>query len=113
MPPLTLYTDAEASDYLSDSHGRRVTPVVNVSSKAPPDPLPPSSGRITARAYHKAHGNKTELEKAKAILASVEAKKRATGLGITRQGATFVTEEMRTRVRPGKPGYSLVTEDEL
>lgn len=92
-------SDAEASDFLGDSQGRRVTPRISANSSAPPDPLPLSSSRRTARIYHKAHGNRTEAEKAKAVLDSLVAKKRATGLGITKGGSPFMTEKMRASMR--------------
>lgn len=104
-------TDAEASDYLSDSRGRQVTPVARTTG--PSDPMTLSTGRRTARAYHKAHGNATEAEKARAIHKAVAAKKRATGLGIERGGSTFVTPKMRERVDEGPSGISKVADEDL
>ena len=54
--------DTDLSDYVSDSHGRQVTPIA-VASGAPPDPLPVPYTRRDARVYHKAQGNRTEGEK--------------------------------------------------
>lgn len=65
--------DTDVSDYLSDSQGRRVTPLVTADSTAPPDPLPFSAGKRAARAYHKAHGNITDAQKAKAEADSANA----------------------------------------
>lgn len=72
-----------------------------------------SSGRSTARAYHEAHGNRTEADRARAVLEAVEAKKRATGLGIDRGGSTFVTAKMRDLVDEGPAGISKVAEEDL
>lgn len=112
-PCLLTSADAEASDFLSDSQGRRLTPRISANSTAPADPLPLSSSRKTARIYHKAHGNRTEAEKAKAVLNSVVAKKRATGLGITNGGSPFMTEKLRSSMRAGEPGIRKMREDDL
>lgn len=66
--------DTETSDYVSDSQGRQVTPIIS-PGRGPPDPLPLGTTPKTARAYHKAHGNKTELEKAEAYVAAEKARK--------------------------------------
>lgn len=66
--------DAEISDYVSDTQGRQVTPIIS-PGRGPPDPLPLGTDPKTARTYHKAHGNKTELEKAEAYVAAEKARK--------------------------------------
>ena len=108
---INFLLDAEASDYLSDSRGRQVTPAARTSG--PPDPMDLTSGRSPTRAYHKAHGNTTKAKKAQAILKAAEARKRATGLGIDRGGSTFVTPKMRDLVDDGPPGISMVAEEDL
>ncbi|KAL9044100.1 MAG: hypothetical protein Q9214_002741 [Letrouitia sp. 1 TL-2023] len=82
-------SDTEASDCLSDSQGRQMTPVVGGSGDSP-DPLPLSSKR---RAYHKAHGHITEREKAEAFLAASEARRRNFGPGMDKNGVDLVTKD--------------------
>lgn len=82
-------SDTEASDCLSDSQGRQMTPVVGGSGHRP-DPLPLSSKR---RAYHKAHGHITEREKAEAFLAASEARRRNFGPGMDKNGVDLVTKD--------------------
>ena len=67
--------DVEPATYLSDSTGRQVTPLVRTSG--PPDPLPLNAGRGPTKAYHKAHGNITPGQKARAVAASLQAHIRA------------------------------------
>lgn len=112
-PCLLISADAETSDFLSDSQGRRVTPRISANSSAPPDPLPLSSSRKTARIYHKAHDNKTDAEKARAVLNSVVAKKKATGLGITKGGLPLMKEKLRGGVRAGEPGIRKTRKEDL
>lgn len=70
--------DTETSDYVSDSQGRQVTPIIS-PGHGPPDPLPLGTTPKTARVYHKAHGNKTELAKAEAYVAAEKARKWKSG----------------------------------
>jgi hypothetical protein len=58
------YHLAPNHDYLKDAHGNQVTPIALTSGR--PDPLPLYAGRGPTRAYHKAHGNITPEEKARA-----------------------------------------------
>ncbi|KAL9611590.1 MAG: hypothetical protein Q9167_003779 [Letrouitia subvulpina] len=85
-------SDTEASDCLSDSKGRQMTPVVGGSggSGDSPDPLPLLSKR---RAYHKTHGHITEREKAEAFLAAIEARRRNFGPGMDKNGVGLVTKQ--------------------
>ncbi|KAL8780861.1 MAG: hypothetical protein Q9213_006273 [Squamulea squamosa] len=87
----SVRSDSEVSDYVSDSAKRGGAPIIS-NDKGRPDPLPLMSSGKPAKLYHKAHGNNTELGKAKAFLEASEARKRSLGPGIDRTGATFVTK---------------------
>lgn len=94
--PSTHPSDAEASDYLSDTAGRLVTPIARITG--PPDPLHLPSEAGPTRAYHNAHGNRTERERAQAVLAACEARVASVGPGIDRGGCTMVTPEAREKL---------------
>lgn len=94
--PSTHPSDAEASDYLSDTAGRLITPIARTTG--PPDPLHLPSEAGPTRAYHNAHGNRTERERAQAVLAACEARVASVGPGIDRGGCTLVTPEARERL---------------
>lgn len=94
--PSTHGSDAEVSDYLSDSQGRQTTPIAGTSGR--PDPLFLASAPKNVRQYHRAQGNQTELEKAQTFLASMEARKRALGPGIEPGGTRLVTDELRSHL---------------
>lgn len=51
--------------FLSDSTGRQVTPLI--LEYGTPDPLPLNAGASPTRAYHRAHGNSTLEQKARAV----------------------------------------------
>lgn len=85
-------SDSDMSDYVSDSAKRQVTPII--TNEGRPDPLPLSANKETAKAYHQAHGNTSELDKAKAFMEAAERRRQNFGPGMDRTGATFVTKEM-------------------
>ena len=60
----------DPSLYLFDSTGKQVTPYASAVGR--PDPLPLRAGNGPTKAYHKAHGNKTQEEKGRAIMESMK-----------------------------------------
>ncbi|KAL8931137.1 MAG: hypothetical protein Q9208_000241 [Pyrenodesmia sp. 3 TL-2023] len=88
----SIRSDSDMSDYLSDSAKRRATPVITKEGR--PDPLPLSADKESTKAYHKVHGNTSELDKAKAFMRAAEERRESFGPGMDRTGATFVTGEM-------------------
>lgn len=108
--PSTHPSDAEASDYLSDTTGRLVTPIAR--STGPPDPLHLPSEAGPTRAYHNAHGNRTERERAQAVLAACEARAMSVGPGIDRGGCTMVTPEAREKLVDDAFAMSVVDADD-
>ncbi len=70
----------------------------------PPDPLPLNSSRAAAEAYHKAHGNVTERDKAKSIFRAYVEKKNAQGYGMTRMGSRVITKAAQAKADIGPAG---------
>lgn len=92
--PLIRSYSSEVPGYVSESATRQVTPLT--THDGPPDPLPLSADKETAKVYHRAHGNVSELDKAQAFLEASERRRQEFGPGMDRPGATFVTREMNT-----------------
>lgn len=102
---LILLTDAEASDYLSDSQQRQVTPKPSPKSrrpdvlKVPPVHLIPrgegDEREAAIDAYHDVHGITSKKQKARAEFEAQLQKRRAVGSGITKGGTSFVDEKRR------------------
>lgn len=87
------------SDYLSDSQKRRVTPIASANN-ARSDPfslatIPHDERTKVAKAFHSAHENKTEAQKAQAVFDNLAERKRKLGPGIERGGHKFVTDTKR------------------
>lgn len=82
-----------------------MTPVAR--NTGPPDPLVLTSGRGTAKEYHNVHGNKTNRDKAQAVLEALKEKKTAQGLGTTWTGTTAATKETANNAT-AQPGYKAV-----
>ncbi|KAL8651284.1 MAG: hypothetical protein Q9210_003345 [Variospora velana] len=87
----SIRSDSEVSDNVSESARRQNTPITANGGR--PDPLPLTSDRHGAKESHKAHGNASELDKAKAFMEASEMRRESFGAGIDRTGATFVTKE--------------------
>ena len=102
--------DTDLSDYLSDRNGRRVTP--QAISSGPQDALILPAKKQPLRAYNKTHGNKTDLQKAQAILKAVEHRKKAVGPGIERGGCTLVTPARRAALRDSEFAVQVLDEDD-
>ncbi|KAL8905630.1 MAG: hypothetical protein Q9207_002503 [Kuettlingeria erythrocarpa] len=86
-------SDSDMSDHAIEiAERRQATPVLTKEGR--PDPLPLSADRETMKAYHKVHGNTSELDKAKAFMEAAEVRRESFGPGMDRTGATFVTQEM-------------------
>ena len=60
----------DPSIYLCDSTGKQVTPYARAIGR--PDPLPLRAGLGPTKAYHKAHGNKTQEQRDRAIRESLK-----------------------------------------
>ena len=60
----------DPSLYLCDSTGKQVTPYARAVGR--PDPLPLQAGLGPTRAYHRAHGNKTQEQRDRAIRESLK-----------------------------------------
>lgn len=88
----SIRSDSDMSDCLSDSAKRQATPVI--TKEGHPDPLPLSADKEMTKAYHRVHGNTSELDKAKAFMRAAEERRESFGPGMDRTGATFVTEEL-------------------
>jgi hypothetical protein len=65
-----VLSELEPLSYLSDSSGRQVTPLAR--TRGSPDAMPIDADEKLKRIYHRAHGNETELQKAKAIVRAHE-----------------------------------------
>ncbi len=112
---LTVPPDAEASDYLSDSQQRRVTPKPSPKSrrsdvlKVPPVHLIPRGEgherEAAIDAYHDVHGITSEKQKARAEFEAQLQKRRAVGSGITKGGTAFVNDRRRALLAHG--GYEI------
>ena len=90
---------SDASDhYLSDSQGRKVTPIAD-PQHGRPDLVSLSAGRQTAKAYHVAHDNDTEEDRANALYEAHLRKRRAVGPGVLKTGATFVNDKKRQKLQ--------------
>lgn len=95
-----LFLDVEASDYLSDTQGRQMTPVARTTG--PPDPLGLTSGKDMVKEYHEVHGNRTDRDKAIALFESLKEKNTAQG-GMVGSGSKVIIEDMtdKATVRSG------------
>lgn len=82
------------------------------SSSGPQDALILPAKKQPLRAFNKAHGNKTELEKAQAVFRALEQRKKAIGPGIERGGCTLVTPARRAALRDNEFAVRIVDEDE-
>jgi len=112
---LTVPPDAEASDYLSDSQQRRVTPKPSPKSrrsdvlKVPPVHLIPRGEgherEAAIDAYHDVHGITSKKQKARAEFEAQLQKRRAVGSGITKGGTAFVNDRRRALLSHG--GYEI------
>ena len=90
---------SDVSDhYLSDSQGRKVTPIAD-PQHGRPDLVSLSAGRQTAKAYHAAHDNDTEEDRANALYEAHLRKRRAVGPGVLKTGATFVNDKKRQKLQ--------------
>ncbi|KAI4096947.1 MAG: hypothetical protein LQ344_000750 [Seirophora lacunosa] len=87
----SIRSESEMSDYVSDSAKRQITPVI--ANQGRPDPLASTSGGDGVQEFHKAHGNVSEVDKAKAFMEASETRRESFGPGMDRTGATFVTKE--------------------
>lgn len=92
--PRATPSSDNSDHYLSDSHGRRVTPLAT-PQRGLPDPLSLSAEPKTTKAYHAAHENDTEEERASAIYQAHLGRRRTVGPGVLRTGASYVNEKKR------------------
>lgn len=106
---IPVFSDAEASDYLSDAQGRQMTPVARTTG--PSDTLSLTSGKETTEEYHKIHQNKTDRDKAKALFESLKEKKSAQG-GMARSGSKVITKDMADKAT-ARSGFMTVPPEEL
>lgn len=81
-------------------------------SSGPQDALILPAKKNPLRAYNKTHGNRTELEKAQAILKAVEHRKQVVGPGIERGGCTLVTPARRAALRDSEFAVKVLDEDD-
>ncbi|KAL8823707.1 MAG: hypothetical protein Q9191_005619 [Dirinaria sp. TL-2023a] len=105
-------------DFLSDSQHRQVTPQPGPHSRRP-DPLivPPAKAadmgdrRTAIRAYHAAHGNASDEQKAQTIFDSHLERRRVLGAGVTKGGTAFVNEERRALLQHDPYHLRLVSDE--
>ena len=99
-PRVTPSSDT-GDQYLSDGHGRQVTPVA-IPQHGRPDPVSLTAGPKITKAYHVAHENETEEEKASALYQAQLDRRRALGPGMLKTGATFVNDKKRKLLEVGE-----------
>ena len=92
--PRATPSSDHSDHYLSDSHGRQVTPLAT-PQQGLPDPVSLNAEPKTTKAYHAAHENDTEEERASAIYQAHLGRRRKVGPGVLRTGASFVNEKKR------------------
>lgn len=105
------------SDYLSDSQNRRVTPIASPDNPRSDSfnlaTIPRDEQAKVARAYHTAHENKTEAQKAQAVFDNLLQRRKNLGPGIERGGHTFVTGAKRSLLDTGLDGLRRVDEADI
>ena len=103
-------------DYISDSQKRQVTPLASPDNPRPDSfnlaTIPPDERSKVAKAYHDAHENKTEAQKAQAVFDNLKERRRKLGPGIERGGLKFVTDAKRALLED-EPELRKVDDDDL
>ena len=92
--PRVTPTSDNSDHYLSDTQGRMITPLAE-PRRGRPDPVSLSAPSKTTKAYHVAHENNMEEERASAIYQAHLDRRRVVGPGVLRAGVSFVNEKKR------------------